>query len=316
MIRLLLKLAGIFVLAYTAVHLGYAKLEKDLLSRSCFTIVGLPTPETPTQKDGNKRAQPSNSVNTAPQLPPLEGQSSLTENEEDSASTLSTNLATNGQAVDNENKDFQIIIRRNIFQLTQQELPATREEVTTVVEKPPNEVQTALNLTLLGTVMGDNRTSRAIIVGEKKNEQKLYQVGDAVQGAIIESVERGKVILDVFGARETLLMKKREGGGLGRPFISRSPRPPRPNRPVPVDIEDEELEDIEDLEDLEEDEEDEALEEKRVRTRRRPPSIRPHRRINFRRNPIRNTPSMDKDVPIDEPNEEVLLDQDDLPEDE
>ncbi len=332
MIRLLLKLASIFVLAYAAVHLGYTKLEKELVSRSCFDIAGLPTPEKPTkpitQGDSNKKPQPRNSKPSSvgeprpkniiplPELP-IEGQSSLTENEVESASTLSTDVATNGQTIDDENPDFQVIIRRNIFQLIQQELPVTTEvTTTTVVEKPTEEVQTALNLTLLGTVMGDKRTSRAIIVEEKKTEQKLYQVGDAVQGALIESIERGKVTLDVFGAREILLLEKRKGGGPGLSIIS---RPPRPNRSPPVNIEDEELEDIEhiedvedieDLEDFEEDKEDEALEEKRVRTRRRPPSIRPHRRINFRRNPIRNAPDMDEDE------EDIPLDPNGSPEEE
>lgn len=103
-----------------------------------------------------------------------------------------------------------------------------------------------------------------------------------MQGAIIESIERGKVILDVFGARETLMMKKREGGGPGLPSLPARISPPEP-RPAP-DLMEDEVDDIE---------VDEDLEEKQVRTTRRPPSIRPHRRINFRRNPIRSVAGRD-----------------------
>jgi hypothetical protein len=319
MIRLLLKLTGIFILAYTAVHLGYAKLEKELVSRSCFDIVGLPTPEIPTQGEGKKELQSNK--------PPLQGlseeQTSVTGTEEGSGATLAPEVATNDQTVNNDGPpDFQVIIRRNIFQLTQQELPeVVVEEAPTVVEKPTKEVQTALNLTLLGTVMGDNRTSRAIIIEDKKREQKLYQVGDAVQGALIESIERGKVVLDVFGAREILLLKKREGGGPGQSVMSRPPRPPRPSPPVltppvlsdPVDIEEEGLEELDDLEAPEEDEKDDVLEEKNIITRRRPPSIPPNRRIGFRRNPIPNAPNIDEEAPIDEPNEDTLPDEQDIP---
>jgi hypothetical protein len=336
MIRTLLTLAGIFVLAYAVIHLGYAKLEKELKSRSCFEIAGLPTPIPPTttpQSDGSKKPRPNTDtlqpssvdpVNNPLQLPP-EGQPSLsplTENEQESAPTLSTDSATDGatgdQTVDDENPDFQIIIRRNIFQVIQEELPVTPEEETTpAVVEPVKEVQTALNLTLLGTVMGDSKTSRAIITEERKNEQKLYQVGDAVQGAIIESIERGKVILDVFGARETLLMKKREGGGPGLPIMSRDPRPPQPQRPDPHDIEDEELEGPDELEDFEEDAEDGLVEEKKASTRRQPPSIRPHRRINFRRNPIRNPQATEEDLPAEVPlDEEPLPGLDNQPEEE
>ena len=100
-------------------------------------------------------------------------------------------------------------------------------------ETTPEEVPTTLNLTLLGTVLGDEHTSRAIIIEEKQNEQKLYQIGDAVQGAIIESIERGKVVLEVFGAKETLMMKKREGGGPGPPRLPNRVSKPQP-RPAPT----------------------------------------------------------------------------------
>ncbi|MDU9048333.1 MAG: type II secretion system protein N [Candidatus Electrothrix sp. Rat3] len=299
MVRVVAILAGIFLVAYVAVHLGYARLEKELLGRSCCGITELPITELPSpvnenQAEGVKSNQPvsGSPVTNMPQAPtPSKPEVQKTkENSEEptDAGSLERSpadapppLPAEGQPVNNENPDFQVIAQRNIFQLVQEEQLAIPEEQlpATIPQTAQEEVPTTLNLTLLGTVLGDDQTSRAIIIEEKQKEQKLYQIGDAVQGAIIESIERGKVILEVFGAKETLMMKKREGGGPSPPRL-----PPRISRPTPRPVPDPVQDDIEEVQ------EDELIEETQVQTTRRPPSIRPHRRINFRRNPIRNTP--------------------------
>ncbi len=304
MVRVVAILAGIFLAAYVAVHLGYARLEKELLGRSCCVIAEPVVPEPGNQGEEKVKtsqptqASPTNSLTGKPQA-------QRTYNAQNSEEQRSASLPAEGQSVNNTNPDFQVIIRRNIFQLVPEEQPInTDQQPAAVQETAPEEVPTRLNLTLLGTVLGDDQTSRAIILAEKQNEQKLYQIGDAVQGAIIESIERGKVILDVFGAKETLMMKKREGGGPGPPRLPTRISRPQP-RPAPDPMED----NIEDLN------EDELVEEKQVRTSRRPPSIRPHRRINFRRNPIRNTP----DIPDmgaeeeDDVEEELPVPEEELP---
>ncbi|CAK8716160.1 Type II secretion system protein C [Candidatus Electrothrix laxa] len=258
MVRVVAILAGIFLAAYVAVHLGYARLEKELQNRSCFSKTEQPVTETANRAKGGKQNQPQ-----ASRRP----------------------LSAKKQPAENNTLDFQVIIRRNIFQLVQEESVSTEQSVA-VQKTAPEEVPTTLKLTLLGTVLGDDQTSRAIIIEEKQNEQKLYQIGDAVQGAIIESIERGKVILEVFGSKETLVMKKREGGGSSQPPRSDRISSPR-SRPAPDLVED----DAEEIDEDNEDNEDELVEKKQVRTRRRPPSVRPNRRISFRRNPIRNTES-------------------------
>lgn len=278
MIRVLIKLAGIFALAYTAVHLGYARLEKELLTRSCCGIAELPVSEpvkqgVPARKDD------------APQqtVPSVEPNSPL------------RRLPAH-QPIDYENPDFQIIVRRNIFQLMQADQPETTQQTEeaqpeAIVEDAP---PTSINLTLQGTIMGDDEVARAIIIEDKQNEQKLYRIGDAVQGAIIESIERGKVILEVFGARETLLMEKRKGGGPRLPSPPARITPPVPQRPP--DLMNENID---------------AEEERQVQATRRAPRIRPHRRINFRRNPLRDSPDTVEDTPVEDIAEEDEL----LPED-
>ena len=142
--------------------------------------------------------------------------------------------------------DFQVIVKRNIFQASLESV--AKEPVEVVEELAP----TSLNLTLLGTVTGNDRDARAIIVDNKEKQQDLYQVGDAVQGAFIESIERGKITLDVNGKKEALLIKERVGGGPGAPSVPQS-------KPRLVT-------------------EDSAVKN----TNRKVPRARPHRRISFR----------------------------------
>jgi hypothetical protein len=107
---------------------------------------------------------------------------------------------------------FQIIVSRNIFEAA---LEKKSEPVKTKVEE---EVKpTKLNLVLLGTVVGDENDARAIVVDKTANKQDIYRIGDAVQGALIESIGRGRITLDVNGKKESLLIKEREGGGPAAP---------------------------------------------------------------------------------------------------
>ena len=109
--------------------------------------------------------------------------------------------------------DFQVIVQRNIFQA-----------VLDPVKAPPKKeaekaVPTSLDLTLLATVAGDEKTARAIIVDNKAKKQDIFQIGDAVQGAFIETIDRGKITLEVDGRNEVLLIKERKGGGPGAPEL-------------------------------------------------------------------------------------------------
>ncbi|WP_456384872.1 type II secretion system protein N [Desulfolithobacter sp.] len=118
--------------------------------------------------------------------------------------------------------DYQRIVQRNIFQAAVSE-PLPRKEKER--EKPLET--TSLKLELLGTVSGNERDARAIIVDEKEKRQDIYHVGDSVQGAIIEGIERGKVILRVGNRKEVLLLKDRESKKVAdRPDIFDLPMPP------------------------------------------------------------------------------------------
>ncbi|HHD57304.1 MAG TPA: hypothetical protein ENK89_06485 [Desulfobulbaceae bacterium] len=122
------------------------------------------------------------------------------------------------------NNDFHVIVDRNIFEAVLVQEGGAKKTVAPVVKEEPKE--TTLKLVLQGTISGDERDARAIIVDEKEKKQDLYQVGDAVQGALITAIERGKVILEFNGRKQFLLIKERKGsgnGGTGGGFI---PEPP------------------------------------------------------------------------------------------
>ena len=104
--------------------------------------------------------------------------------------------------------DYKIIIDRNIFQAVINEGEKEKEVIVEEVLAP-----TKLQLSLMGTVSGSDRNARAIISDETKKLQDLYQIGDVIQGALIKSIERGKVILQVNGRDEVLNLQERKGGG-------------------------------------------------------------------------------------------------------
>jgi len=168
-------------------------------------------------------------------------------------------------------QEYQVIVKRNIFGAVLEQEAAVREEEKTPEPEPE---KTTLKLTLLGTVSGNERDARAIIVDEKEKKQDIYQIGDAVQGALITEIKRGKVILEVDGRRQFLVIKERKdsGGGLtgsrnDRQYLSPSP----PARTAPA------------------------------MSRSGPPVV-PHRRVSFRQkkenpkppdNPMQQDPEME-----------------------
>ncbi len=127
--------------------------------------------------------------------------------------------------------DFQVIITRNIFQAQVRPGEKSREE-----EKREDKkalAKTSLKLILLGTISGSKEDARAIIVDGKEKRQDIYQIGDAVQGAFIKSIGRGRVVLEVNGRNEELLIKEPESGPPDRrPAARTSPPPPPPVTPV------------------------------------------------------------------------------------
>ena len=65
---------------------------------------------------------------------------------------------------------------------------------------------TTLDLVLMGTVIGDENESRAIILEKEKKTQEIYRLGEMVQGAVLKEILRGKVVLTYNNKDEVLDM--------------------------------------------------------------------------------------------------------------
>jgi Type II secretion system protein C len=104
-----------------------------------------------------------------------------------------------------ENYDYRIILQRNLFGPP----PGKEEPVETAAQDVQEEMQaTSLNIVLMGTINGGKGTDRAIILDKGTRKQELYETGDAIQGAIIKEILRGKVILAYNGKDEMLDMSE------------------------------------------------------------------------------------------------------------
>ncbi len=62
----------------------------------------------------------------------------------------------------------------------------------------------SLAVVLMGTIMGNDDESRAVIYDKRARKQELYQEGDFVKQANIKKILRGKVIVTLNGKDEML----------------------------------------------------------------------------------------------------------------
>jgi len=65
---------------------------------------------------------------------------------------------------------------------------------------------TELNLELKGTVVGEGKDSYAFILERESRKEEVYYANDFVMGARIIAIMKGRVILNVDGSEEALLM--------------------------------------------------------------------------------------------------------------
>lgn len=101
--------------------------------------------------------------------------------------------------------DYRIILQRNLFGPP----PGKSETKASDTTDNTEELQsTSLNIVLMGTVNGSEGTNRAIILDKKSRDQELYETGDAIQGAFVKEILRGKVILALKDKNEILDMSE------------------------------------------------------------------------------------------------------------
>ncbi len=112
-------------------------------------------------------------------------------------------------------------INRDLFGAAQESVDTSKQIKTEDLER------TALNISLLGTVSGDDENSVAIIQERAKRSQSLYKIGDTIQNATIIEILRGKVILRVGSKNQILTMEENTSASGSTP---RSQEPQSINR--------------------------------------------------------------------------------------
>lgn len=115
---------------------------------------------------------------------------------------------------------YEVITTRDILKVAK---AGPGQSITGDVERPLAE----MGLALRGTITGPREIARAII--EESNDQKLYRIGDTVKGARLIAIFRNKVIMDVNGQQQMLVVEETKSGpGLAsRAGMGREPRRPR-----------------------------------------------------------------------------------------
>jgi type II secretion system protein C len=98
-------------------------------------------------------------------------------------------------------QDYALIVSKDVFHTAKVAATATGGKRTEDIN------ETKLNLELTGTVVGEGRESRAFILDGESGEEGLYYANDYVMGARILKIMKDRVILNVGGREEALLME-------------------------------------------------------------------------------------------------------------
>jgi len=97
-------------------------------------------------------------------------------------------------------EDYGLIASKDVFH-------TTKETAKTAGKDQAEEIKvTDLNLELKGTVVGDGKDSYAFILDRGSRKEEVYYANDYVMGAQILRIMKGRVILNVDGREEALLM--------------------------------------------------------------------------------------------------------------
>lgn len=110
--------------------------------------------------------------------------------------------AIDQNSTDTVNTD--IILERDIFNSSKVASSQEQNPAQTNLTPTKTVAKKQLELRLLGTVAGSGDVACAIIEDMKSKVQDLYKTGDTVQGAVIEKIERNRIILRNEGAQEIL----------------------------------------------------------------------------------------------------------------
>jgi len=100
--------------------------------------------------------------------------------------------------------DRAMILKRNLFGVMVDESEEIKKE--DIINSLNNLTLTSLNLTLIGTITGEEGNAWAIIRDNQTNKQDRYTVGSTIGRAKVVMILRNKVVLNIDGRNELLVM--------------------------------------------------------------------------------------------------------------
>jgi general secretion pathway protein C len=125
---------------------------------------------------------------------------------------------------------FRAIWERNLFSAKVDE--EKKPEPEDLLSKIDELALTSLNCTLIGTILGEEGESWAIIQDNQTNRQDRYPVGSMVSGAKVVMILRNKVVLNLDG-RDELLVMGIEKIRTSKPEAERAVAPVAPRKDLP-----------------------------------------------------------------------------------
>jgi type II secretory pathway component PulC len=127
--------------------------------------------------------------------------------------------------------DYRVILQRNLFG-PQPDSEKSAEAAVPVPVSTETPMATNLDFVLMGTIQGSTGMERAVILDKKLQKQDLYETGDAIEGAFVKEILKGKVILSANGRDEVLDMSE---AAKERPKVRAAPLAPVQRR-TPVRV--------------------------------------------------------------------------------
>lgn len=124
---------------------------------------------------------------------------------------------------------YDIIQDRDIFDVKKMVSTPTKDSSDKDIVLPVAE----MGLTLRGTITGPRDIARAII--EEKGKQGLYRIGDTIKGAMITAIYRNKVVMDVGGTEQMLVVEEAKAKKSSK-YTSRSSSTRTSPTRLPADI--------------------------------------------------------------------------------
>jgi len=121
-------------------------------------------------------------------------------------------------------EDYALIASKDVFH-------TTKVAAMTVGKKRIEDInETELNLELTGTVVGEGKNSYAFILDDESGTEAIYYANDYVMGTQILRIMKDRVILNVGGREEALLMEtlnKKKAPAAFKPGVKGPTAPPQ-----------------------------------------------------------------------------------------